>query len=87
MGVQGGASNNYTQYFDANPPLPTITSDDMSPGVNNNQGLTTTSPITVTVTWTEDVTGFVVGDMIAESGTFANFANPSANVYTMEVRA
>jgi hypothetical protein len=67
--VQGVASNTYDQYFDANPPLPVITSDDFSPGVNNYEGLMSTSPITITVTWSEDVTGFVVGDMVALTGT------------------
>jgi hypothetical protein len=45
---------------------------------------TNSSPIPVTVTFSEGVTGFIVDDIVASNGTVSNFAGSGAN-YTFDI--
>jgi len=62
--------------FDTTPPTVTLSSTEPSP--------TNASPIPVTATFSEDVTGFVLGD-ISVGGGFANNFAGSGSVYTFDV--
>jgi hypothetical protein len=59
------------------PPTVTLTSTATSP--------TKTSPIPMTATFSEDVSGFVVGDITVGNGTASNFVAVSGSVYTFDV--
>ena len=63
--------------IDATPPTITITSTLTSP--------TGTSPIPITVTFSEDVTGFEAGDVTIGNGTLLDFAATSAKEYTFNI--
>jgi hypothetical protein len=75
------------QFYDATPPVPTITSTEHATGTNGNAGLVTTTPLTLTVTMSEDVFGFDVTDMVTDgSASFSNFVTATANtVFTLSV--
>jgi hypothetical protein len=63
------------------------TFDSVNPGVSMASiagDPTATSPIPVTVTFTESVTGFVAGDIVAGNGSVSNFAGSGAN-YTFDL--
>jgi hypothetical protein len=62
---------------DVSPPALTLTSTATSP--------TKTSPIPMTATFSEAVTGFVVGDITLGNGTAGNFVAVSTTVYTFDV--
>lgn len=63
--------------FDQTPPGVILTTS--TPNVEG------TTPFTATVTFTEDVTGFVLGDLTATNATLSNFVAVSASVYTATV--
>ncbi len=63
--------------FDQTPPGVILTTS--TPNVEG------TTPFTATVTFTEDVTGFVLGDLTATNATLSNFVPVSASVYTATV--
>ena len=65
-------SDNYT--VDTTAPTVVITSSESSP--------TAASPIPITVTFSESVTGFVVGDITISAGSLANFSG-SGTTYTV----
>src|SRR5574342_262503 len=46
---------------------------------------TNTSPIPVTATFSESVTGFALGDIIITNGAAGNFVNVTSTVYTFDV--
>jgi hypothetical protein len=62
--------------IDKTPPDVTISSAETSP--------TNASPIPMEIDFSEDVTGFVVGDIAVSGGTLSNFAGSGAN-YTVDV--
>ena len=62
---------------DTTPPTVTLTSTATSP--------TNVSPIPMTATFSEAVTGFVVGDITVGNGTAGNFVAVSSTVYTFDV--
>jgi hypothetical protein len=62
---------------DTTRPTVTITCAQTSP--------TATSPLNMTFTFSEDVSGFELGDITAGNGTAGNFATTSASVYTCDV--
>ncbi|MDD4909946.1 MAG: Ig-like domain-containing protein, partial [Candidatus Omnitrophica bacterium] len=62
--------------YDGDQPTVTLSTTALNP--------TNTSPIPVTATFSEDVTGFVVGDIIVGNGTAGNFAG-GPKVYTFSV--
>ncbi len=64
-------------HSDATPPTVTLTSTATSP--------TKVSPIPMTATFSEAVTGFVVGDITVGNGTAGNFVAVSTTVYTFDV--
>jgi hypothetical protein len=70
------AATQFSIEYDSAAPTVTITSTASSP--------TNDSPIPVTATFSEDVTGFTVGDIIVGNGTASNFAGGPA-VYTFDV--
>ena len=62
--------------------------DTTAPTVNitSSAGSSTTlSPIPVTVSFNEDVTGFSSADLIISNGTVSNFTTTGANVWTMDI--
>jgi hypothetical protein len=70
------AAPQFTITYDSAGPSVAITSTESSP--------TKTSPITMTATFSEDVTGFDIGDITVGNGTASNFAGGPA-VYTFDV--
>ena len=63
--------------LDLTKPAVVITSTDSSP--------TLVSPIPVTFTFTEDVTGFVVEDITVGGGTAGGFATVDGSLYTANI--
>jgi large repetitive protein len=82
-GNASGAAAAAAQAFNTDTSLPTLTITDSVPG-----GTPTTGPVTFTFTWSEPVTGFTFGDIVASgggTGTFGSFAGSGATytaVYT-----
>jgi len=74
------AGETYT--IDKTAPVPTITSS--TPGVSNG-GTTNTTPIAFTITFSENVTGFVQGDLTVSNGTVSGFSATSGSIYTFNV--
>ncbi len=70
------AAAQFSITYDATAPTVVISSSATSP--------TNVSPIPVTVTFSEDVTGFVAGDGVVANGAISNFAGGPA-VYTFDV--
>ncbi len=66
-----------TRLVDTVAPIPVITSTATSP--------TLVSPIPITITFTEDVTGFVVGDLTVVGGTAGSFATVNGSLYTASI--
>ncbi len=66
-----------THLVDTVAPIPTITSTAASP--------TLVSPIPITITFSEDVSGFVVGDLTVVGGTAGNFATVNGSLYTANI--
>ncbi len=58
---------------------PTIAVED-SPSV-----VTSTNPFTITIVFSEDVTGFELSDIVTTNGTAANFATIDDRTYTVEI--
>ena len=81
--VADSASNNAavptntTFTIDTTAPTVAITSGEANP--------TSTSPFSVTITFNEAVTTFVVGDIIVGNGTAGNFVATSALIYTADI--
>lgn len=50
-------------------------------------GSTTTSNVNFTVTFSRPVTGFILGDVLANSGTLNNFSADSTTVYTFQLQS
>ena len=71
------AATQFSITYDSVAPTVTLTSTATSP--------TNTSPIPMTATFSEAVTGFVVGDITVGNGTASNFVAVSATVYTFDV--
>jgi hypothetical protein len=71
------AATQYIITYDTVAPTVTLTSTDTSP--------TSASPIPMTATFSEAVTGFVVGDIAVGNGTAGNFVAVSITVYTFNV--
>ena len=69
-------STNLTRMFDNVAPTVIISS--------SASGTTSVSPIPVTVTFNESITGFVVGDIVVGNGSAGNFAGSGA-VYTADI--
>ncbi|HEX4925573.1 MAG TPA: Ig-like domain-containing protein, partial [Bdellovibrionales bacterium] len=70
------AATQFTRTFDNSSPGLVITSTAPDP--------TNTSPIPVTFTFSEPVTGFAITDIVAGNGTLSNFAG-SGTTYTVDV--
>ncbi|MEZ4705112.1 MAG: Ig-like domain-containing protein [Bdellovibrionota bacterium] len=75
-GNNNTAASQFSITYDGSAPSVSITSSESSP--------TNTSPISVTITFSESVTGFVVGDIIVGNGSLSNFAG-SGTTYTVDV--
>ena len=71
------AATQFSITCDSTSPTVTLTSTASSP--------TKTSPIPMTATFSEAVTGFVIGDITVGNGTASNFVAVSATVYTFDV--
>ena len=71
------AAANLTRMFDNVAPTVAITSSSTDP--------TNTSPIPVTITFSESVTGFAVGDIGVTNGTASGFVATSGTVYTANI--
>jgi len=71
------AATQYSITYDTVAPTLTLTSTATSP--------TETSPIPITATFSEAVTGFVVGDITVGNGCAGNFVAVSTTVYTFDV--
>ena len=71
------AADRLTRSYDSISPTVTLTTTSPNP--------TKLSPIHVTATFSEAVTGFVVGDITVGNGTTSNFTAVSATVYTFDV--
>ena len=71
------AATQYSITYDSVAPTVTLTSTATSP--------TKTSPIPMTATFSEAVTGFAVGDIMVGNGTAGNFVAVSTTVYTFDV--
>jgi hypothetical protein len=67
----------------------TVNVDTMNPTVAITSavspGPTNSSPIPMTATFSENVTGFVVGDIVVANGNTSNFVAVSGTVYTFDV--
>ncbi|MEZ4705111.1 MAG: Ig-like domain-containing protein [Bdellovibrionota bacterium] len=75
-GNSNTAATQFSIVFDTTGPTVSISSSESSP--------TNTSPIPVTITFSESVTGFVVGDITVGNGSASNFAG-SGTTYTVDV--
>lgn len=53
--------------------------------LSHNGTLPVDAPFTLTVTFTEDVSGFALGDIVATNATLSNFQTVSGSVYTATV--
>ncbi len=71
------AATQFSITYDSTSPTVTLTSTASSP--------TKTSPIPMTATFSEAVTGFVIGDITVGNGTASNFVAVSATIYTFDV--
>ncbi|MEK7793741.1 MAG: Ig-like domain-containing protein, partial [Candidatus Hydrogenedentota bacterium] len=74
---QSVASSVFSRTFDSTAPTATMGSNASDP--------TGSSPIPVTVTFSENMTGFTSTDVIATSATVANFTTVSASTYTFNL--
>ncbi|KYG73835.1 hypothetical protein AWW68_14275 [Roseivirga spongicola] len=76
----GGVDNTAATQFSitADVTAPTITITSTVPDPTNNT-------FTATFTFSEDVTGFTVGDITVGNGTASNFSTTSASVYTADI--
>ena len=74
---QNTASNTLTRTFDSANPSVTISSTSSDP--------TNVSPIPVTFTFSETVTGFTIADISVTNGTAGNFVALSGTVYTADI--
>src|SRR5262249_8176268 len=66
------------------------TYDSVSPSVTltgGGSGLTNTAAYSVTATFSEDVSGFVVADVSATNATVGNFQSSDAHTYSFDVTA
>src|SRR5262249_7523384 len=66
------------------------TYDTVSPSVTltgGGSGTTNTATYSVTATFSEDVSGFVLGDVSATNATLGNFQTTNAHTYTFDVMA
>jgi hypothetical protein len=81
--AQDAAGNNNTAAtqlsinYDTVDPAVTLSSGEVDP--------TSNSPISITVQFTEVVTGFVVGDITVGNGSAANFVAVDGDTYTVEI--
>jgi len=73
----GNAAAQFSITYDTVAPTVTLTSTAASPPK--------VSPVPVTATFSEEVTGFVLGDVTVGNGTASNFMAVSAAVYTFDV--
>jgi len=71
------AATPFTITFNGTLPAVTLSSTASDP--------TSTSPIPITATFSEDVTGFTASGITVTNGTVSNFAATSASVYTFDV--
>ncbi|HEU4716506.1 MAG TPA: Ig-like domain-containing protein, partial [Bacteroidia bacterium] len=81
--AQDGASNGNTASN-----IFSIVYDDVHPAVvimSTAPDPTSTSPIPVTFTFSENVSGFTVGDIAVTNGTASNFVAVSGTVYTADI--
>ncbi|MBN2098609.1 MAG: hypothetical protein JW753_03330 [Dehalococcoidia bacterium] len=76
-GNGNSAADPFSIMYDPLAPTVTLTSTATSP--------TNTSPIPITATFSEDVTGFVPGDISVGNGFIVSFEAVSASVYTFDV--
>lgn len=80
---EAGNQNAYTQSYettiavDTSRPVPTISVPTGDP--------TNVSPITVSISFTEDVTGLAVGDIASTNSTLANLVNLNGHDYTVQL--
>ncbi len=73
----GNTAAQFSIIYDSVQPTATITSTATSPTKN--------SPIPITATFSETITGFAVGDINVGNGTAENFVAVSGNVYTFDL--
>jgi hypothetical protein len=69
----------FSRAFDSDAPTAVMTSAASDP--------TNTSPITVTVQFSENVTGFTAGDITTSNGTLGNFNAADGDTYTFDLTA
>ena len=70
------AAEQFKIMYDGTEPTATLSS--------TTESATTTTPIPVTITFNEAVTGFVVGDIVVVNGSAGNFAG-SGSTYTVDI--
>ncbi|HJR78720.1 MAG TPA: Ig-like domain-containing protein [Anaerolineales bacterium] len=73
------AATQFSRAFDSDAPTAAITSAESDP--------TNTSPITVTVQFSENVTGFAVGDITISNAIVGNFNAVDSDTYTFDLTA
>lgn len=85
--VIGGASRNGAKTDSGAGPSETFSIDNTSPTVSIVDFVTNpfNADFTVTITFSEDVTGFTVSDLSFSNATLSNFSATSASVYTVSV--
>ena len=76
-GNGNSAAAPFSRTFDSDAPTVTMTSAAPDP--------TNTSPILVTVQFSEDVTGFIASDIAVNNAALANFVTVDGDTYTFEV--
>ncbi|MEN3112716.1 Ig-like domain-containing protein [Uliginosibacterium paludis] len=65
--------------------LPTLSLPAPVPTITDNVAGTATGPVTFTFTFSEDVTGFVAGNISVSNGTAGTFSTVDAHTYTLVV--
>ncbi|RLD04087.1 MAG: hypothetical protein DRI32_06335, partial [Chloroflexi bacterium] len=76
-GNDNTAATQFSINYDTSAPTVGITSAASDP--------TNTSPISITITFSEGVTGFAIGDITVGSGTASNFVDVGAGVYSVDI--
>ncbi len=80
MDAAGNTNTAATQFsiiYDGTSPGVTIASSESSP--------TNTSPISMTITFDEPVSGFVIGDLTVDNGSASNFVAVDGSIYTADI--
>jgi predicted heme/steroid binding protein len=86
--VAAGLASDSSGNFNTESNILSVSYDDLSPSVvisTQVNSITNRSPIPVTITFSEPVTGFTNEDLILANGTTANFVSVSGSIYTVDI--